>query len=334
MKIYKILTVLLIGLLFFSNCGKPNDPEFLNRCTGGYEIVSIFPTPGYSQDIVKKDTHCYITQGEGGLIIVNIENPENPETVSILNEGVRGYSVKIALKDTVVYIAAGSYGVTVVNVADLSAPVVTASNLSMKPARNLHIFGNYLFTAISERGVKISEISYPTQPDIRGEVSTRGYAQSITTNADGTYLFVACGEMGLSILDISDFQDGYGTYPLIAWCDTEGYAESVTISESNSLAFLSCGTAGLQIIDYSDMSNIHIVGTYYGGAYAKELIYKDNKIYMTAEERGLQVIDIVDINNPTLIGSVDSEFALGIDMDDNYIYLSDEKEGLIIISIP
>lgn len=334
MKIFKLSIIFLIVSVLMSNCIKPNDPELLNRSTGDYEIVKILPTPGYSQDIVKKDNYCYITQGEGGLMIVDAADPEDPKTVSIINEDVRGYSVKIAIKDSVVYIAAGSYGVTVVNVADQAAPVVTASNLSMKPAKSLHVMGNYLFTGISERGVKISEISYPTQPDIRGEVPTRGYAQGVTTNSDSSYLFVACGEMGLSILDISDFQDGYGTYPLVGWCDTEGYAESVTISESNSLAFLSCGTAGLQIIDYSDTSNVHIVGTFYNGGYAKELMYRDNMIYMTTEERGLQVIELSDISNPSLVGSVDSEFGLGIDMDDNYIYMADEKEGLIIISKP
>lgn len=334
MKTFKLIIILIIEILFISNCKKPNDPETLNRSTGGYEIVKIFPTLGYSQDIVKKDTLCYITQGEGGLLIVNIKDPKKPEIITNINDGVRGYSQKIAIKDTVVYIAAGSYGVTVVNVANPYEPEVTASNLSMKPGINCHIMGDYLLTAISERGIKIAEISFPTNPDIRGETDTYGYAQGITTSADQTRLFVACGEMGLSIFDISDFQDGYGTYPLIGWCDTEGYAESVTISESNSLAFLSCGTAGLQIIDYSDSVNIHVAGSFDNGGYAKELIYSDSKIFMTVEESGLQVIDVKDINNPKLVGTVKTEYALGLDTDDNYIYISDEEEGLIIISKP
>jgi hypothetical protein len=336
MKIFKLVVLQLFWLLFITNCGKPVDPELLspNRCTGGYQVVKIFQTPGYSQDLVIQDTFCYITQGEGGLMAVNIKNALNPETASIINENVRGYSTKIEIIDSIIYIAAGSFGVTVVNVDNPMNPVVTASNLSIKPANNFYILNNYLFTTTSETGIKISEISYPSQPDIRGTINTTGYTQGVTASSDGSKLFATCGEMGLSIFDISDFQDGFGTYPLIGWCDTEGYAEAITINDSESIAFLTCGTAGLQIIDYSDMTNIHVVGKYSGGGYAKELIYKNNVIFMTAEERGLQVIDVKNIKKPTLIGSVDSEYALGIDMDENYIYIADETQGLIIISIP
>ncbi len=49
---------------------------------------------------------------------------------------------------------------------------------------------------------------------------------------------------------------------------------------------------------------------------------------------GLQIIDVSDFTNPKLIGVVDTEFALGLDMDDEFIYVADEDEGLIIISIP
>ncbi len=328
---YTIITLLVFPDL---NCAKPYDPEVLNPniCTGGYSVAAIFSTPGYSQDVVKVDTLCYLTQGEGGLLIVNVKDALKPDSVSLLTENVRGYSTKIANKDSVIYIAAGSYGVTVINVADPYNPVVTVSNLNMKPAKHILISGNYLFTSISEQGVKISEISYPTQPDIRGVLNTRGYAQGTSISSDELKLFAACGEMGFSIFDISDFQDGYGTYPLIGWCDTEDYAESVVIDENRSLAFLACGKAGLQIVDYSNSSKPKIIGQYTIVDYAKELIYEDNKIYMTNEDRGLLIIDVSNASEPSLIGSVDSEKALGLDMDQNYIYVADEVQGLIIVN--
>ena len=336
MKTSQIVILIFISPVFLVQCGKPIKPEVLNpnMCSGGYEVVKIFNAPGYSQDVIKKESLCYMTQGEGGLMIVNIEDPVNPVTVSLINDNVRGYSTKLALKDSVLYIAAGSFGVTVVNVADPYTPIVTVSNLSMKPAKSFCIMGNYLITAISEQGIKFSEISYPTQPDIRGVLNTSGYAQGVIASTDQTKLYVACGEMGFSIFDISDFQDGYGTYPLIGKCDTEGYAESIVIDENKSLAYISCGKAGLQIIDYSDTNDIHVVGQYYSGGYAKELILKGNTVYMTAEEKGLLVIDITDSEHPELIGSVDSEYALGLDIDDNYVYIADEIQGLIIVSIP
>ena len=338
MKKYQLF-VMLLGLVFLMSCGKPTDPESLNPLkpednTGGYTIVNRFQTSGYAQDVVKKDNLLYIAQGEGGLMIVNVDDPENPQTVSNTSEGVRGYSNKITMKDSVVYLAAGSFGVTVLNVIDPNAPVVTASNTSMKPARNFHIMGNYLFTAISEQGVNISEISYPLDPDPRGTTTTSGYARGLTTTADSNYLIVACGEMGLSMFDISDFQQGFGIYPRVGWCDTPGYTEAVTILDDVSIAFMACGTAGLQIVDYSDTTNIYIVGSFDNGGYAKDLMYDDELIYMTTELNGLQIIDVSEVAQPKLIGSIETEYALGLDIDENYVYVTDEVEGLIVISKP
>jgi hypothetical protein len=326
----------LSGLLLLIGCGKPTNPESLipDDISGGYKIVKIFPTPGYAQDVLKKDSLLYIAQGEGGLLIVSVTNPENPQTVSQTTEDVRGYSSKIAMKDSAVYLAAATFGVTVINAADPDTPFVTVSNLGMKPARSFHIMGNYMFTAVSEQGVNIADISYPTEPDIRGGISTTGYAYGLTTSADSNYLFAACGEMGFSIYDISDFQEGYGVYPQTGWCDTPGDAEAIIIDDEKAIAFMACGTGGLQIIDYYDTSNIFIAGSYDSIGYAKDLLYREPLIYMTTETYGLQIINVSDITKPYLVGIVKTAYALGLDMDDNYIYLADEIEGLIIISIP
>jgi hypothetical protein len=327
---------LISGLILLAACGKPTNPESLipDDISGGYKIVKVFPTPGYAQDVLKKDSLLYIAQGEGGLLIVSVDDPVNPHIVSQTTDGVRGYSSKLAMKDSVIYLAAGTFGVSVVNAANPASPFVTVSNLGMKPARDFLILGNYMFTAVSEQGVNIAEISYPTQPDIRGGLTTTGYAYGLTCSADSNYLFAACGEMGMSIYDISNFQEGFGIYPQVGWCDAPGDAESIWILDDRKIAFLACGTGGLQIMDYSDTSNIFIAGSYDSIGYAKELIYSNNLIYITMETYGLQVIDVTDISKPKLIGMVRTSYALGLCKDDKYIYVADETDGLIIISIP
>lgn len=326
-----IIFIVSIGLLY--GCGKPNDPESLIIDDGGYKVLTSFSTSGYAQDVIKKDTLLYIVQGEGGLMIVDVSDPAYPKIVSITSDDVRGYSTRIIMKDSVVYLAAGGFGLNVIDVSDPWFPEVTATNVGIKPATSFALFGDYLFTAISEKGVGIAEITYPTQPDVRGEFPISGYANGLVPH-DTTMLLVACGEMGMSIYDISNFQQGYGIYPHVGWCDTPGYAEAITIIENDSIAFLACGTAGLQIIDYSDTSNIFIQGSYDGTGYAKDLEYRNNRIFLTTELSGLQIINVTDIAHPSLVGVVDTEYALGIEVDDKYIYLADDTGGLIIISIP
>jgi hypothetical protein len=334
-RILNLLLILGAGLFIYSSCGKPTDPESIYpSSSGGYKIVSKFETAAYAQDLIIMDTLCFISQGEGGLMVVDISDREHPETVNIITNNVRGYSTKLAIKDNALYIAAGSFGVTVLNIVKPLTPVVTVSNLSMKPAKNFHVFGEYLITAVSEQGCYFSDVSFPIYPDLRAEFKTPGYAKGLTTNSDSSYLFVATGEMGLTIYNISVMNGGYGPYPQVGWGDTPGYAEAVAVADGNSYAYLACGNAGLQIVDYSDTTNLSIAGTFNGGGYAHEIMLKDDKVYLTTEDNGLQVIDISDVSNPVRIGSVDTDEALGLDMDENYIYIADEEEGLIIIQKP
>ena len=336
MKMIKNFTLLLLGVIILFSCGKPNDPESLITPdnSGGYSILTRFATSGYAQDILKKDSLLYIAQGEGGLLILNVIDPGNPQVVSTTTDYVKGYSTKIAMRDTAVYLAAGNFGVNVINVADVTTPHVTVANLSVKPARSFYLYGNYIYTALSELGVGICEISYPTFPDIRGTVYTLGFAYDLVVTSDTNRVIVACGEMGMSIYNISQLVDGYGVYWLMGWCDTPGYAEAMAVVEDQNLAFLACGTAGLQVLDYADTANIHIISSYDGSGYAKDLVKDGDKIYMATELSGLQVIDVSNVYNPYLVGQIATEYALGVYFDEQYVYVADEDVGIIIVSKP
>lgn len=330
-KVFYLVSI--ISLIIFS-CGSPNEPEDLTVSDGGYKIVSKFTTSGYAQDVIAVDSFLYIAQGEGGLAVISISDPKNPRLISEVTSTLRGYSYKLINKDSVIYIAAGSLGVSVVNVADPYNPFVTVNNLPMKPARNLFVMGDYLFTAVSEQGFNISEISYPTQPDFRSTTFTPGYAQSIVTTNDSNYLLIACGEMGFAMMDISNFQLGFGPYPLAGWKDMPGYAVDVVNHPALPVAFVACGTAGFEIIDYADTSNIKIISSFDTGGYAKEILFMDNKIFVTTETQGVQIFDVTNISLPVKVGTVSTKFAMGIFIDDNYVFIADEVEGLIVVKKP
>ncbi len=339
MKINKLFVLILIGFGLLAGCGKPKNPETIEPITepdGGYKIVAKLGTSASAQDVVKRGDLLYMAQGEGGLLIVDVSDPTNPTVVNEITEGVRGYSAKIDFRDSIVYLAAGSYGISVVDVSDPMNPDINGWYVNLvKPAKNLHILGDFLFTAISEKGIQLVYVKKNLSlPATRGDVITEGYANGVTTSPDSTTMFVACGEMGLSVYDISDFQEGWGIFPRLGWCDTPGYAETVVVNDQQSLAFLACGTEGLHIIDYADTANIHRVGNFATEGFAKELIYENQKIFITTGLRGLQIIDVANVAAPKIIGVVPTENARGFDMDEDYIYIADEVEGLVVISRP
>lgn len=333
-RILTVLALYLTGLL--AGCGTPNDPESILGDDGGYKIVSKCATYAFAQDVVVKDTIAYLAQGEGGLGVINISDPSHPKVISTLLN-FRGYSYKIALFDSIIFVASGTFGVTYIPITTITDPTSLHNDRTISPAKDFEFFSNFMFVATSEEGVRIVDITFlPSYLETRGTLVTSGFAQGVVATQDSTYLIAACGEAGLSFYDYSQVRGagGWGDYYPVGLLDLPGYAENLTLNPSLKYAYVACGTAGLMIVDYSDSANAKIVGSYNTGGYAKEIFYRNNKVYVTTELRGLQIIDVSNASSPVRIGTVPTQFAKGVTADDNYIYVADENEGLVIISIP
>jgi len=333
LKIFNSLMILSVFIVF--SCGTPNDPVSLFGDDGGYKIVSKVATIGHAQDVIVDDTLAYIAQGEGGLLIVNISNAQKPVIISsVMGEDLKGYAYKIAKKDSAVYLAAGNFGLSVVDVSDPLLPFVSEVNMPLKPAKDFHVFGKFLLTSVSELGVVTSLVSVSTHPDIRGGMSTPGFAHGLCASSDSLYILVSCGEMGLAVYDATVIGQGYATLPMLGWIDTPGYAEDVVTNPVEPYAYIACGTGGLTIVNFSDSENPKIESNFNTGGYAKEILYRDGKVFITTELRGLQVLDVTNVKAPARLGTIPTEYALGISLDDRYIYVADEVEGLITIAHP
>jgi hypothetical protein len=324
----------VLCLILLAGCIEPTEPYTPTTGSGGYKLVAKLPTKGNAQDVVVNGDYAYLAQGEGGLIVFDISDPENPREAAVEFYDLRGYAYKIEYYSNAVYLAAGSYGISVVDVANPLDPFVEANNLEMKPARDVAIYKRFLFTGISEQGVKIADISDPTHPDIRGRIKTLpGYSRGMAFYKD-SLLVVACGEMGLSLVNISTLQDGFEEFNLLSWLDTPGYAEAVDIIEDKKLALIAAGTGGLQIVDFSEPQNLKLVASYDEGGYAKEVVYRDNRIYLTTEKNGFFVLEIDDYSNIRKVAWLETSDSRGLDVQDNYIYIADDIDGFLVIEKP
>ncbi len=322
---FKSITTIIIAAFLIVSCGEPNSPE---DYTGGYKIVNKTHTYGDANDVIVDANYAYIAQGEVGLAIFDISNPKSPTLVTNQSVGLKGYSTKLIKKNDMLYIAAGGSGFNMVNISDINNLQVSDQDVNGKLV-NIHLMGDYLINSLSETGILIANVESPIYIDYRGSTHTDGFVKGLTTTADQSKMFVATGEMGLSLYDISTFDDGYGVFPLLNSVNLPGYAESVVLDESKQVAYIACGNAGLQVVDYSDNNNLKIIGSYDTAGYVKEILFENDKIYLTAS--GLQIFDVSSPSNPKILGIIDTEYALGVTVDANYIYVADKEEGLIVI---
>ena len=322
------------------SCAKPTDPESLTPTSGGYTIVARVPTHGFAQDVEVVDTLVYIAQGEGGLAVMSVRDPARPKIIdTVFQQGVRGYAYKLACKDSIVFLASGGFGINTINVSNPYVPLFVANYSGASSTNDVEVFGTWILEAKGEKGVRFGDLFQidPGYVNAKGSIASPGYAHGMTITADSS-LIIACGEMGVAIYDLRDIGRVEGYYDdskrYTQWIDLPGYAVDVVTFANHPIAFLACGTAGIQVVDFADSGNIRVVGGYATGGYAKEIAYSNGRLYVTTELRGLQIFSVENPASPRLVGVVDTEYALGLAVDQHYVYVADQDEGLIVIAIP
>jgi len=161
---------------------------------------------------------------------------------------------------------------------------------------------------------------------VMGSVTTPGEATGIAVS--GTTAYMANGEAGLQVMDISD----PSAPTIIGSVDTPGNATGVAVS--GTTAYVSDGFAGLQIIDISNSSAPIIIGSADTPDLAYAVALSGTKAYVADRDAGLQVVDISNPRAPVIIGSVDTPgMAFGVTISGSMAYVSDGWSGLQVIDI-
>ncbi len=224
--------------------------------------------------------------------------------------------------------------VALVDLGNPTQPVVLGSWKSLFPVSDAELAGNLAYIASYEPGflstIEIVDFSDSAKSVLRGYYDTPGHAQEITLVANTAY--VADGEAGLLILDVSD-----PTMPRrLGGYDTQGDVTGVRVAGHN--AYVADGTwllildvsdpvrptrlglhkvaggisafqveggtayvhetgVGLRTLDVSDPTNVRNLGTYRTWSMeVPALAVSGQRAYLARGQGGVQV---VDVSNPT-----------------------------------
>jgi len=131
-------------------------------------------------------------------------------------------------------------------------------------------------------------------------------------DADGGFLFAACGNGGLWVLAPQP-----GAAPVaVAAVALPGVADDVAVADG--YAYLSCGDAGLQVVDVSEPASpvpcgsLALNGSVHGVEFVGGRLYLYGDKKYCAPGSALQVVDVTVPTAPALVG----EFPLGQDISD------------------
>lgn len=237
------------------------------------------------QGVAIRDSFAYLAlaagpPNNGGMLIVNIKNSEEPTFVGQDN-WFYGYNVFAPENDTgYVYIAARYWFI----VEDVSWPQYPSYDRRFATPGNVHnlfVIDSMVYLACEQMGLIIYNLNHPDSTAKVGEIDTPSNARDIFVWQNKAY--IADGYGGLVIIDVSDpsnpqFLNSY---------DTPGYAQGIFVEDN--LAYIADGSEGLKIIDVSDPQNLEIYGEL-DTPYAYNLIVRNGYVYLVDRDLGLVII--------------------------------------------
>ncbi len=170
------------------------------------------------------------------------------------------------------------------------------------------------------------ETSIDPVPTLLGSIDTHGAARDIAI--DGTTAYVADGDSGLKMIDISN----PAAPVLLGSIDTPGTAEGIVVS--GTTAFVADGASGIQVIDVSNPSSPSLLGSLGMSGHAFDVAVSLGVLYVAAGDSGLLVADVSDPRAPILFGAYDTPGkALGITISGMTAFVADGDCGLRVIDI-
>lgn len=281
-----------------------------------------------ASDIAVSGNFAYLANGTDGLRIYDISNPTNPINVghapSITNGTVWGVASGVAVVSNLVYLATGSDGLRIYDVSTPTNPInvgyipsggwSVSTGIDVGPAATVGVAvsGNYAYLADGQFGLRIYDISNPSNPINVGNY-TNNYADgfnspnSTAVAISGNYAYLASWIDGLRIFDISNPSSPTNVAHIGIT------TEFVTVSGNNAYIGNNNSNVGLEIYDISNPINpIFIKGM--PGLSPNNVTISGNYAYVADDDLGLIVYDISNPANPIQVGDdVD-----GFDPDPDY----------------
>jgi hypothetical protein len=333
-----------LDIVDYGDTGSNENPQMRGSYT---------PTDGYSVGVFVSGTTAWLADQVNGLHVINVLDKDNPSGTPSGTDGA--YSVAYDGSD--VFVCDYEYGLRKMDATP------TAYDLPAN-AQSLFVDDNdYLYvvdSAASNEGLRVLDAYYPGSIGYKSFAETTGQAYDVFV--DGTFAYVADGDQGLQIVDVSDKNDPEAPIRV----DTDGTAYGVFVS--GDYAYVADGTYGLQIIDVSDKDNlgapirVDTDGTAYGvfvsggyayvasgsaglyivalsdnstsqvvtGGTAYDVFVSGTYAYVACGTAGLYIIDLSD--NSTVQVDTDGT-AYDVFVSGNYAYIADGTNGLVTVDV-
>ena len=200
--------------------------------------VGSFDTPGSISEISISGNYAFIADGPEGVCILDISNPANPGLVNTID--IAGSTGCIDVFGNYAYVMTNS-GLLIYDISSLYTPILIGSYSGI--TGNAKYSECFLYISNGYNGLKVIDVSDPSNPTLVGGCSVYWFASDIAVVGDLVY--ISDNKSGvLEVIDISTPVSPYrvGRY----YTPTYGYG----VYAQDGYAYVANELSGVQIYEY------------------------------------------------------------------------------------
>ncbi len=246
--------------------------------------VALCKATGRAYDVAVSGPWAYVASHADGIHLVDVSQPGEINDGSLAGGVGTRFAQSVSVKDHFAYVADGTSGVRIID---------------MSPAW-------------TKGGVPITAGSY--RPG--GTVSRAVPA--------GRYLYLAAGDRGLQVLDVSS-----PTTPTEVSSVSANDASDVLVRDR--WAFLADGADGVRVVDVSNPASPAVLPVSIPGD-SRRLALTGN-LLASAGASGVSLIDVSNPRAPRLVSHYDTDSAESVDARGSYVYVAEGYRGLTVLDV-
>lgn len=261
-----------------------------------------------------------------------------------------------------------SVGLLVIDVSDRMNPLLVGHRFSAPSDPTGLALSDYLYIADRD-GMLIVDTENPAEPEKLSFSFSISPHRVYDVAVDGDYVFMACGNAGVKVLDKSDpahprevgdflrympaqnivIQDNYAYLygsgviaafdinnpeALISAGSIDLEMDIADVEIAGHVAVVSGREDGLHFIDFSNPAEPRRIGMIQTSDAAKDAAILNNLAFVAAGDSGIRVVNFADPTHPVEVGSFTEglRFASNIAVEDSVAFLADDWAGLRIIN--
>ncbi|MBI4650685.1 hypothetical protein HY745_05255 [Candidatus Desantisbacteria bacterium] len=286
---------------------------------------AIFKTQGSANALQIVNNFLYVADGEGGFLIFDISNPENPALIGSFDLKVNLFNIFVDSNAEYAYITAGKKGLYIFDVKFPNNPFPLSSFKTSDNANGVFVKDNLAFIAGGKEGLSIVDISNNVNPMNINVLAKNSLTVDVA--CVGNYSYLVDHINGLVVVNTAGPR-------LKIESEQKLSGKGMDIEINNNYAYIASGEKGLIIFSLENPIKPELVSKLFLKANAYNVSIVKDTAYVSCVDDGVFIVNIKNPKNPVIIGSFKTnEKAYRTFADDKYAFVADYNAGLYIADI-